>query len=91
MQCDQLSCTSTDKPAKICYCYHGRLRICFTCCRPPRSICRQCAEYTGPYPAHGDGGKGTLGAAAAAVGNAVAKVVGMVTGMLDVLCTVIFL
>ena len=50
-------------------------------CRPPKSVCRQCAEYTGPHPAHGDGNKATtLGAAAAAVGNAVSKVVGLVTG-----------
>ena len=50
-------------------------------CRPPKSVCRQCAEYTGPHPAHGDGNNATtLGAAAAAVGSAVSKVVGMVTG-----------
>ena len=49
--------------------------------RPPKSVCRQCPDYTGAYPAHGDGSvKTTLGNAAAAVGSAVAKVVGMVTG-----------
>ena len=52
-------------------------------CRPPNSICRQCPKYTGPHPAHGDGSmKTTLGNAAAAVGSAVVKVIGMVTGKL---------
>ena len=53
--------------------------------RPPKSVCRQCPDYTGAYSAHGDGSvKTTLGNAAAAVGSAVAKVVGMVTGKLQI-------